>query len=50
MNQREKAIRGAFADAQGQCKGNSEAYCERLLEALDGMLGDTQSLCSGTIR
>ena len=47
---RDKTIKQAFEMAREQCQGDDDAYLSRLLETLDGTLGDALAYCWGAIR
>ena len=47
---RDQTIKQAFEVAREQCRGDDDAYLSRLLETLDGTLGDALAFCWGTIR
>ena len=47
---RDRTIKLAFEVAREQCQGDDDAYLSRLLETLDGTLGDALAFCWGTIR
>lgn len=47
---RDQTINEAFELAREQCQGDDKAYLSRLLETLDGTLGDALAFCWGTLR
>ena len=47
---RHKMAKRAFQVAREQCQGDDGAYLSRLLETLDGALGDALTFCWGTLR
>ena len=47
---RAQTINEALGIAREQCQGDGDAYLSRLLETLDGTLGDALAFCWGTIR
>ena len=47
---RDETINEAFEVAREQCQCDDDAYLSRLLETLDGTLGDALAFCWGTIR
>ena len=47
---RDRTVKEAFELAREQCQGDDDAYLSRLLETLDGTLGEALAFCWGAIR
>ena len=47
---RDQTIEQALEVAREQCQGDDDAYLSKLLETLEGTLGDALAFCWGTIR
>ena len=47
---RKQTIKEAFEVAKEQCQDDDDAYLSRLLETLEGTLGDALAFCWGTTR